>query len=791
MAKNAFHEVFEAGGLRVERHGRFMVTQSMRTPEQQAELIERLAEAHKELPSQIATKVERLEELLASLDPFDVIANLMVINTFHDPDSYKEYEMEGNVAYVEYVALLCVKRPRWTSDHRRLGKNELGPIVSLVEEIFQDTEFYYSAEAADPERDGPPGIVEEMRLATILNELVVRHPGYSHHLEEMLTKLFTPFDPWMREELGFSISEALKLANALERILLTRFKERLTTCHHELKALKREVRASKRDGLRDPRFPPELVAQLGALPEKKMLSQAKTFVYSGAYFALGDTFSVSANEAAEAAEVPTENATAFLEFFSLEFGDVDAGFTMPAPTHRLQTRPVLRDGTSFLCPSPQNLLWGLRPAPALEAAFKATPSWERYAKKRGDTLEAEVLTLLGKALPHAAVYGKLKYTDPSEPQVDFELDGLVLFDSVLMLVEAKAGAVKPAARRGGQKSMLQSLKDLVVDAHNQALRARTYINSVQEPVFRLEDGTELKLDKNSLDQTFIIAVTLDEVSVFSPMLHEMSELGLFEASELPWAVPYFDFRVICELTEFPSQLVHFLRRRKRLGELAFVSAHDELDYFGHYLIEGLYFEDLKGGPRSRVNLLSYTAAFDEYYFSEMGLTQKLVRKPRQKMPARMRALIQELEERRPQNYVSVVCALLDMDSKGRRSFFKLLDRITKATRKDRKLRDFSIMYDSEGKTRGITVMCAANADPEKLHQRLATYCAVKKYQLRCDSWIGLGHVAELPGTFHMAVTVEGQWKHDSRLETALEAMQLKGREIRLKARPRGGRLDQA
>lgn len=783
----------------MERHGRFMVTQNTSTPGQQAELIQRLAEAHKELPSQIAAKVAKLEELLSLFDPLDVIANLMVINTFHPADSYKEYEMEGNVAYVEYVALLCLKRRRWTSKVRLLGNNELEPIDNLIKEIFQDTQFYYVTEMADANHDNPADIVEKMRFLTITNELIVRFPGYSHHLEDALRRILAPSDRWLADNLGFSSDDALKAVGAIESLLVGRFDERRGAARDERKSLRKEVRDYRRGRLEESRFPRQMVEDLAALPEKEMLRETQSLAGSWLFFALGDTFSFTPQDVADMANVTKEAAQSFLNMFSLRFGDVGTEFSMPSPAHPLQTKPLIKDDDGrFLCPSPQSLMWALRPAleealnPASPACVNKKQSvWQKYTKSRAAVLESEVTRLISAALPHAQVYGNLKHNTPDRPDAEFELDALVLFDRVLMLFEAKAGSVKPAARRGGQKSMVQSLKDLVVDAHNQGLRASSYIDAVDQPLFRTAEGQELRLDKNSFDQRFIITVSLDEVSVFSPILHEVAELGIFSSSELPWAVPYFDFRVICELIEFPSQFVHFLRRRKRLGELAFVSAHDELDYFGHYLAEGLFFEDLRDSGFAEMQLLSYTGQFDDHYFTEMGLRSKPAAKPRQQMPKQLRALIQELEDMRPENYVSVVCALLDMDSKGRGSFFRFLNRATRAARKDRKAHDFSFTYDYGGQTRGITVFCGASARPEILHERLATYCAAKKYQQKCDSWIGLGRLVDLPRTFHMHVAMEGPWEYDEALERLAATLPSESTQVRLRPPPRGARADEA
>lgn len=796
MPKAPSHELLEGGGLRFERHGRFMVLENRRTLEQQREASERRAEVHEELPAQIRQQAQKLQELMSEFDPLDVIANLSVINGFHDPNTYKESQAEGNIAYVEYVTLLCLKRPRWTSENRQLGRDELEPIDQLTKEIFRDTISYYATEAAAADSAHGPDVIDHMRFVTILNELMVRFPGYDHHLEDVLRGIFSPFADWMTAEMGFSIYDAIDCARAIGRMVPARLAERNHNAQQELKALRREVRAFRRGRLKNGRFPEEMVNDLAAMPEKKMLRASERFTEAWVFYALGDTFAFTANDVSTLSAVQPERVAAFLERFSLSFDEVGEEFYMPSPVHDVQTKPLVRDAERYLCVSPQILLWGIRPV--LEAALnpKSTAPvnrknalWGKYTRKRGDFLEAEVLRLLGNTLKHAQSYGKLRYRTPDAPDTETELDGLVLFDRVLMLVEAKAGVMRPSARRGAPESMKRAVKDLIADAHAQALRARAYIDSVESPTFRTESGAEVHLNKESFDQVLMITVTLDEISVFSPILHEVAKLGVFQSSDLPWAVPLLDFRVICEIVEFPSQFVHFLRRRKRLGELAFVTAHDELDYFGHYLREGLFFDDLEGGERALFRLLSYTGEFDDYYFTEMGWRSNPAPKPRQQMQPEFRQVIQELEQNHGEGYVEAVCTLLDLDGKGRRTFLRAVRRMTDRVRRDGALRDYTFLYEFAGEKRGLTVMCAA--DPALLQDRLTKYCLVKKYQQKSNTWVGLGRLPHLSGLFQLVVVLNEPWEHDAELEEAVASLLPREAGFRMKTQPRGARADHA
>ena len=79
MAKHRYHEGFEAGGLLVERFGRFMRMRNVRSPAQHREAMRRAAEFHKHAPELIAKQATELEGILDRYDPLDVMAHISFI----------------------------------------------------------------------------------------------------------------------------------------------------------------------------------------------------------------------------------------------------------------------------------------------------------------------------------------------------------------------------------------------------------------------------------------------------------------------------------------------------------------------------------------------------------------------------------------------------------------------------------------------------------------------------------------------------------------------------------------
>jgi hypothetical protein len=439
------------------------------------------------------------------------------------------------------------------------------------------------------------------------------------------------------------------------------------------------------------------------------------------------------------------------------------------------SKPLIQNSESFFCPVYPNVYWSLKPA--IEAHLNprsptATNTderlWERYNRVRSNYLEKKALKYLDQALKHAQVYQNLKYEVEEDDQLkQVELDGLVLLDSALFLLEGKAGTVSLPARRGAKERMIKVLGELVEDAYKQALRAKHYIQQTGNPTFYLEDGTVVKIDKDKINRVFLVTVTLDDLSAFTTNLYKLQEIDLFKESEFPWTVALSDLRVISEIVEFPSQIVHYLERRHRLNELGFAEAHDELDWFGYYLMEGLYFEDINRQDKPFIfNLLSYTTEFDDYYFYRTGQRKTPASKPTQPMPDLLRKVLAELEAAHPEGYLRATCTLLNMNQETREDFADKFTALREQTLKDQQLHDFTLGFS--GPSFGITCMFAPVHMAPYLEDRLAKYCILKKYQTKSDLWIGLGNVADMPDLISLLYIHDAPWEYDEDLEKTVK-----------------------
>jgi hypothetical protein len=245
----------------------------------------------------------------------------------------------------------------------------------------------------------------------------------------------------------------------------------------------------------------------------------------------------------------------------------------------------------------------------------------------------------------------------------------------------------------------------------------------------------------------LVTVNLDPLDVYTPVLYKVREWGLLEEGDLPWAVSFLDLIIICEVIEYPAELIHYLQRRIRVNDIGITTAHDELDLFGYYLHEGLFFEDIKSSGPDRFMLLSYTASFDDYYFYKEGVRETPAEKPRQQIPTQLRQILRDLDEQRPNGYVRASCALLDMSAADRESFSRNVIKCQNRALRFGSPSNFTMVYN-ETKT-GITYACAKGLDRDFFHGELIAYGEKSKKEHSFDYWIILGSLLGRSGIVHI------------------------------------------
>ncbi len=237
---------------------------------------------------------------------------------------------------------------------------------------------------------------------------------------------------------------------------------------------------------------------------------------------LDELFLFSAEDISDKSELPIAVVKKYLNHLSLEFGSIDEFFRLPRPTHPLMKKSLIKLKDKYYCPVFQLQFSNLKRIienfinPDSDSSVASNYDlWSKYDNIRSSFLETEGSILLNKALKTELSYENLSYSiiEKGENKI-VELDGLIIHDTNIFLVEAKAGSMSPSARRGAEKRIKKDLQSLVEEAYHQCLRAKNYILQNNEVEFSLPDGKKLTLKHNNFNHIFMVNLTLDTLDAF-------------------------------------------------------------------------------------------------------------------------------------------------------------------------------------------------------------------------------------------------------------------------------------
>lgn len=671
MKKQAPDDEFHAPGFTMKRHGRLIELQTHRTAEEQTRLRKAMWESRPRILNQIQKATNELLALIRKYSSFDLVGNLWLRQALLDMNTYKESESTNRPHFVEHATMLQLREPaHQVTGELLVNAADIKRAEELLTEIFGLTVGYYMSEAANPQREGPPSVLDEARFKTLLREMMVGPPAYEHHWMNVLEALFGPahVDGYLKEIFGFTFKEAAAcvhgVADFMEETLTERTRIAEKSRGEMSQRLKRYMETGKFDGTGADKA---MFDAIRNMPSKERRRFVESVTTQWVTVAVADVLSFSPTEIASRTGLEEGTVSKFLDSFSLGFGSTPSDYVIPSPCPAVRVRPIAKVRGNYVCPLPFNLPWAIKPR--FEEGLKQSKRWNAYQKHRANVLVDEGLKAIKKLLPASQVHTNLMY--PIGQGEDAELDGLVLFDRYAFLVEAKAGEFG-AARRGGKDRMKERLTDLIGEPSNQAVRARDWIRKNDNPAFRDGKGNAIALNKASYTEVSIVTLTLDSLDVFTPEMNRLRGAGVLGPHDLPWAVCLADLVAISEILELPSEFTHFLRWRHAVNEGGDVSAGiDELNWLAVYLKEGPEFLRVPQGF-TRMRFTSYTDDFDAYFYYREGLRTKPAARPAQPIPKPLRDLLTAIEGAGVQGYTAAAEFLLDLSFKEREQFAQAL-----------------------------------------------------------------------------------------------------------------------
>src|SRR5262249_43360233 len=156
------------------------------------------------------------------------------------------------------------------------------------------------------------------------------------------------------------------------------------------------------------------------------------------------------------------------------------------------------------------ILWRLRPR--LEAALKRNQkSFATYEEARSRYVETRSVDHLASVLHPDTVYRNLEYSavlDTGEELVG-EFDGLIVVDTFMVLVEAKARTMRASGERGAPDSLKTEIEAIIEHGLDQLAKHRRALAPDATLKLRDANGKAVELDRSNVTRTVGILVTLE------------------------------------------------------------------------------------------------------------------------------------------------------------------------------------------------------------------------------------------------------------------------------------------
>jgi hypothetical protein len=708
---------------RKERKKRGRANGAHELPRNVRETFERGAELVDELvqgvgfEEAIARRRRELRELIAPFDAVHVLGQLMFSEVPIDPDTYVESEHVGAAYVVEMVAAEFLGRPG------RAGTSEVTPAIDAhllrpMRRLCQEAALLESWRRSRS-AGGLSTAESAARGRAASHHLMVRGPGWPWQEHETLRGLFGAerFAAKLKTALGFDVEDAIACAEAVARL-----------AHERLDAHMNMARDSASEfGADHPahRWAAATLQGWQAAGPQEVRALAITALWAMNH--LGDAVLFDSDALANVAGIQPAAASAFLAALSVSPGQAEDDWFRLAETVRL--RPLIEFGPDGFLPTVVgNELWALRGV--LE---RALANDEAYQVHRGRWLERRAAELLARPLAPESVHLSVDYAyeDDDGGRVDGEIDGLLVCGDTAIVIEAKGATMRPGARRGGE-AFIKHLRENVTKAAEQGTRAR---QALAKPGRISMDGKPIALP--TVREVHPVVVTLDDLSAAAPVLWQFQGTRVMpEGVTIPWVVTLHELDLVAQTIEWPVQFVHFLRRRSRLNQIGRLVAFDELDWWMHYLLVGLYFED--DAIQAPTRLLSHTDPLDAWVLHERGMRSNPAPKPGMSVDRTSRAFLETVCDERPPGWVPAGCMLLDADGSARKKLWKAIDKVRPRARERGRPQRCTLGFGSAPDPMMICAVVVPNEDAEHLSDSLEELVTERVEEYGIQRVLGIG-----------------------------------------------------
>lgn len=394
---------------------------------------------------------------------------------------------------------------------------------------------------------------------------------------------------------------------------------------------------------------------------------------------------------------------------------------------------------------------------------------DRYGRVIADWMESEIEKYLRRMFPASRVIRSACFSDPDNPGGEAEADLLVVWGPIIVVIEAKGKRVPKQALRGSRHKLRQTIQKNIQDAFYQARRVARVLERDGQTKFKEKATGRVTLVRNAdIRRLMPISVTLQHLSGISTQLAVTQRLGLFRGNAYPWSVSIDDLDVITRFAGSPDVFLHYLERRISHQSKGVRLRGDELDifrqYFDNRLDPGIYEErgDFAANPGSA--MLAFTGGsedFDESMEQEDGEENGTTTPPELRVPAEIKAVLDELRGRYEDGARWVAFSLLGLNNRTLEKIATAIQQLRATPVAGQKM----LRARFEENDLVINLMMHGGMSDEQFHREVTIRTRLEHYHSKANATMTLGiNQRDNRTPLDVAQWQEGEWQYDPELE---------------------------
>ena len=668
------------------------------------------------------TLYELLNTKLKTVNKLEIILGISLLSniSFEDKRLCQKHSFFADSPSVHFLVGLCLKDANVTQKEP-LSEN-YSEVFGLLESYFYN--FYLAITPPPDQRSDEEKVIFSAKINGLISQTSsIRYPFQTL---ELLNDTFYPLNDYFNDHFGFTIDDAVNYSFLIYRYTKGRMEGRIN-----------EVGLSQKED-----------------SEKKKLFFSR----------LRDVGGFSSDQFFKDKKITNINSfKKYLSVLSSHFGSENHDYCSPLDDNSFLTKPILEDEGNFFAPIPVDLIQKLPSILEdllLEEKKQNSRIWEKYAYTKAKYTERMVVEYLKRIFRDDEIYSNLHYSINGRR---FEVDHLLTYGDNVIIIETKSGNFSIKARRGAIERIKTDLKKLICDAHNQGLRTKDYIKTMGIVEFSNSSGeTVVKINYQEGKTNFIlINVTLEPLFSFSSSLKNIEKLGIFSNNDYPWSVSLSELDLITRFIDLPPVFLHYVERRLEAQNQNNLHANNEISFLALYLDKGTFsfFDEKK-------------EAFQSIYFDDdviKPFTECFINgkeAPKLKINEKIKSIITELDQLRPEKFTKITNTLLDYDHVGRKDFIRELDSTFLKTQVDGELQHSSGGFNIY-RNIGFTILCQIGG--ENLRERLSKFCRYKHHENKTDIWVGFGiDVTNTSRNISEYVVIDSKWKKNKKMEKEIK-----------------------